>query len=81
MDAQLLRTYRRRAKTRKALADPKMRRWLRLKAGLTQQQVADVVGVHRMTVARWETGERHPGRHLDEYFQVLGVELDEEDVA
>lgn len=49
-----------------------MRRYLRQRVGLTQQQVADVLGVNRVTVARWETGERNPSDgHLEEYLQVL----------
>lgn len=32
----------------------------RLTAGLTQQQLADAVGVHRMTVHRWERAQRLP---------------------
>jgi len=28
--------------------------------GLTQQQLADAVGVHRVTVVRWETGRATP---------------------
>jgi HTH-type transcriptional regulator/antitoxin MqsA len=28
--------------------------------GLTQQQLADAVGVHRITVVRWETGRAAP---------------------
>lgn len=28
-------------------------------AGLSQRQLAELVGVQRETVARWETGERH----------------------
>ena len=29
-------------------------------AGLTQQGLADIVGVHRVTLANWELGEHHP---------------------
>ena len=39
-------------------ADDIIRR--RTALGLTQQQLADAVGVHRVTVARWETGTAVP---------------------
>ena len=32
----------------------------RKKRGLTQQQLADELGVHRVTVVRWESGAREP---------------------
>ena len=32
----------------------------RKKAGLTQVSLAHLIGVHPVTVARWETGERSP---------------------
>jgi transcriptional regulator with XRE-family HTH domain len=31
---------------------------LREELGLTQEQLAEEVGVHRVTVARWENGDR-----------------------
>lgn len=45
---------------RRRLPSPALARAVRVAAGVTQQRLADEVGVHRMTVARWETGERHP---------------------
>ncbi len=33
---------------------------LRKKLNLTQQELADKVGVDRVTVARWENGSKHP---------------------
>ena len=33
-------------------------RRLRAELALTQTQLAEELGVHRVTVARWETGER-----------------------
>ena len=29
-------------------------------AGMTQQQLADALGIAQQSVARWETGEREP---------------------
>ena len=36
---------------------------LRDGAGLTQQELADWVGVDRVTVSRWENGHNYPPRH------------------
>ena len=33
---------------------------LRKKLGMTQQELADKIGVDRVTVARWEAGEKKP---------------------
>ena len=44
-------------------------RSLRARLDLTQQQLADLLGVHQTTVARWETG-RGLGRDVQ-----IGVEL------
>ena len=33
---------------------------LRKKLGLTQQELADKIGVARVTIARWETGQKKP---------------------
>ena len=32
----------------------------RIAAGMTQQQLADALGIAQQSVARWETGEREP---------------------
>jgi repressor LexA len=56
---------------------------LRKKKGLTQMQLAKLIGVSTSTVAMWETGQRKPDRHtvikLRDFFAVgyeelLGVE-------
>jgi DNA-binding transcriptional regulator YiaG len=39
---------------------PGTARLIRLTAGVSQQRLADELGVHRMTVVRWESGERNP---------------------
>lgn len=60
------------ARRRRSLPRPEARRMLRVNAGLSQQQVADALGVRRPTVSRWETGARSPrGSALDAYLGVL----------
>jgi len=50
-------------------------RLLREMAGLSQQQLAEKVGISRSAVAFWETGRSgHVGKHLGSLAQVLGVE-------
>lgn len=34
---------------------------LRIERGLTQKQLAQMIGSHQQIVARWENGERNPG--------------------
>ncbi len=40
--------------------DPKRLKKLRLKANLTQEEVAERIGVHPISYARWESGKRTP---------------------
>ena len=35
-------------------------RWLRIKKGLTQQQLANKLHIERTSLANWETGRRFP---------------------
>jgi transcriptional regulator with XRE-family HTH domain len=61
-----------RAKRRRSLPAPARRRLLREGAGLTQIDLARVIGVDRATVSRWESGEREPEEaHLDAYLEAL----------
>ncbi len=46
------------------LPAPAVARAIRQAAGVTQQQVADELGVNRVTVARYELGERSPRSEL-----------------
>lgn len=56
----------------KKLPPPNTARMIRLASGVTQERLARELGVHRMTVHRWETGERSPrGIHRVMYAQLL----------
>lgn len=44
------------------LPPPEMRRALRRAAGLSQLDVAELIGVSRAAVSRWESGARRPQR-------------------
>jgi predicted transcriptional regulator len=48
------------ASLHRRLPAPAVRRALRDNAGLTQQDVADVCGVSRVSIARYEAGTRDP---------------------
>lgn len=62
----------RRLALRKELPGNDERRAIRIRAGLTQQEVADAVGATRAAVAQWETGVRYPrGLLLDRYVEAL----------
>lgn len=74
MNEQTLQRHLAQAQLRRSLPDPADRRLLRKRLGLSQQQLADVLEVQRVTVARWELGTRNPSdRHLEPYLRVLGV--------
>ncbi|WP_329595912.1 helix-turn-helix domain-containing protein (plasmid) [Streptomyces sp. NBC_01362] len=54
------------------LPPPHVRGQLRRAAGLTQQDVAEAIGVKRLAVARWELGETYPRRpHRAAYLHFL----------
>jgi DNA-binding transcriptional regulator YiaG len=45
---------------------------IREMAGVSQQRLADELGVHRVSVARWEIGTRRPhGELRDAYLSLL----------
>ncbi|MFF4249469.1 helix-turn-helix domain-containing protein [Streptomyces sp. NPDC001822] len=54
------------------LPSPDVRARLRKADKLTQQQVADLLGVRRLAVARWETGKVEPREpHRQAYIRLL----------
>lgn len=54
------------------LPSARVLRLIRLEAGVSQQRLADELGVHRTSVARWEGGNRRPrGDRLDRYLTLL----------
>ena len=55
-----------------SLPDPRVARLIRVSAGVSQERLARELGVHRMTLQRWESGQRRPrGAHLVQYAQLL----------
>lgn len=44
----------------RAIPPARLARAIRISAGASQAEVARELGVHRTTVARWESGSRHP---------------------
>ena len=61
-----------RNRTRRRLPSPEARKLLRERHGLSQDEVASLVGTNRSTVSRWETGIRDPrGLTLTLYLELL----------
>jgi transcriptional regulator with XRE-family HTH domain len=57
---------------RDELPNPPRRRLIREVAGVTQDAVAEDVGVDRATISRWESGDREPRDcYLAKYSAVL----------
>lgn len=52
------------ARLRRQMPSRAMARVIRQEAGVTQARVAEALGVHPVTVARWELGTRRPRGHL-----------------
>jgi transcriptional regulator with XRE-family HTH domain len=56
------------------LPEPSQRAALRKATGLTQKELADILGVNRSAIANWESGHRNPaGTNLVNYVEALGV--------
>ncbi|MBE1601301.1 helix-turn-helix transcriptional regulator [Streptomyces stelliscabiei] len=57
---------------RRSLPEPALRVALRKRAGLTQKELAEILGVDRTAIAHWEAGRRTPdGSRLDDYAEAL----------
>ena len=57
--------------------DIKIREYRKNRA-LTQQQLAEILGVRQNTICQWEKGKREPSiKMCKEVASVLGVSLDE----
>ena len=50
----------------------------RQELGWLQQELADRVGVDRVTVSNWETGKQKPERYIGKLQQVLGISLEDD---
>jgi DNA-binding transcriptional regulator YiaG len=58
----------------KALPGPSLAREIRRSAGVSRHRLAEELGVHEITVARWETGKRVPRGELRlRYGQLLAA--------
>lgn len=64
---------RERLRVHSGLPSPAERRRLREASGLTQQEIADIVGVTRGAISHWELGVRSTprGHLLDRYVEAL----------
>ena len=62
-----------RGRRKRSLPSPEERRRIREVAGLTQADLAAVIGVDRAEISRWESGERSPrvGKNLERYLNAL----------
>jgi DNA-binding transcriptional regulator YiaG len=65
------------ARAARRLPSPAGAKAIRLGVGVTQQQLADELGVDRVTVARWESGERTPRGELRLRYVALLEKLSE----
>lgn len=72
MPATVAEEIRSRLRVRRDLLTPAQRRNLREAAGLSQQELADAIGVTRQAISHWEVGTRTPrGALLDRYVDAI----------
>ena len=51
---------------------------MRIKRGLTQKQLAELLGVKQQNVSDWERGERSPSvKNLKKLAQILNCQIDD----
>ena len=60
------------------LPPPGLARQIRIAAGVTQQRLADELGVDRSTILRWEFAKRRPSRRLARRYADLLTALQRE---
>ena len=60
------------------LPSPALAKVIRESAGISQARLAEALGVHRVTVARWEAGTRVPRGELRRAYMDLLLELQRE---
>ena len=63
---------------RRRIPTPAVARAIRLAAGVSQARIASEVGVHPVTVARWESGARRPSGEVGQRYLQLLDELQRE---
>ena len=67
------------SRRRKMLVPPELRRSIRRRARLSQGEIAQVLGINRASVSRWESGQRTPrGLLAENYVKLLDALLHEE---
>lgn len=72
MDTNALEHLLTKARATHDLPGPDRRREIRERRGLSQEDLAEVLGVTGAAVSRWETGARQPaGQHLVDYCELL----------
>ena len=61
-----------RSRSKRRLPEPNLRRILRESARVSQEDLAQALGVNRSTICRWENGARSPrGSNLSAYLNLL----------
>jgi transcriptional regulator with XRE-family HTH domain len=72
MDTSVFRERLHAAELRRSLPAPGIRRLLREGAGLSQDDIARILGVSRVAVTRYESGKRSPrGKVSEDYARLL----------
>jgi DNA-binding transcriptional regulator YiaG len=64
-------------RTSLSLPRPDVARQIREAAGVSQARLAEELGVHELTVYRWESGTRSPHGNLRRAYACLLAELDQ----